>query len=236
MKILKLGGSIITNKRGFEELNEIALKEICVAIAANSKDLILVHGAGSFGHPHVKKFGISNSLSVARIHLACLKLSNAVCNTLADFGVAALPIHPLEFFRKVKGELVCNLDYITKALEAGFTPVLHGDVILSDDSFEVLSGDDIVIFLAEKFDAERIGFATDVEGVVVNGKIVNSFSAAMLSSIGESDKPDVTGGMRAKLEKILNMHASCKAYIFKGTAENVAKFLNGEKVGTEVVR
>ena len=236
MKILKLGGSIITNKRGFEELNEITLREVCAAIAANSKDLILVHGAGSFGHPHVKKFGLSNSLSVARIHLACLKLSNAVCNTLAEFDVAALPIHPLEFFRKVDGKLVCDLDYITKALEAGFTPVLHGDVILSDGSFDVLSGDDIVIFLAEKFNVGRIGFATDVEGVIINGKVVSSFNAAMLSSIGESDKPDVTGGMRAKLEKILNMHANCEAYIFKGTAENVAKLLNCEKVVTEVVR
>jgi isopentenyl phosphate kinase len=121
-------------------------------------------------------------------------------------------------------------------------PVLHGDVILNTVSgeFEVLSGDEVVTFLCEKLPVSRVGFATDVEGIFVEGKIVRKFDRSLLEKIerngGENLKSDVTGEMTGKLSKIFKMKASCRVYIFKGDYENVAKFLRGEGVGTEIIR
>ena len=63
MIILKIGGSILTNKDSIEsEVDSESLKRIALEIKSsldNSfKELIIVHGAGSFGHPPAKKYKI----------------------------------------------------------------------------------------------------------------------------------------------------------------------------------
>ena len=62
MIILKIGGSILTNKNAVSEVDTKSLKRIASEIKSsldNSfKELIIVHGAGSFGHPPAKKYKI----------------------------------------------------------------------------------------------------------------------------------------------------------------------------------
>ena len=66
MIILKIGGSILTNKDAPEsEVDSDSLKRIAREIKSSldnsSKELIIVHGAGSFGHPPAKKYKIGQS-------------------------------------------------------------------------------------------------------------------------------------------------------------------------------
>lgn len=223
---------MITDKSegAYEKLKEAELKEVCRAISENWKNLILVHGAGSFGHPHVRKFGLS-SLGASKVHLGCLRLSERFCSALTEFDVPAYPIHPF---------LAYTAKIVEKALRNGFLPVLHGDVVMNE-RIEVLSGDDIVVHLAEAFKAGRIGFATDVDGVYdLNGNVVEKLDRTllekMLAEIGENKgKEDVTGGMLRKLQRLYEMGHKCSAYVFRGSYENLKKFLQGEKVGTEVI-
>ena len=232
LTILKIGGSVITDKSegAFEKLKEAELKEVCKAISEKWKNLILVHGAGSFGHPHVRKFGLS-SLGASKVHLGCLRLSERFCSALTEFDVPAYPIHPF---------LTYSTEIVEKVLRRGFLPVLHGDVVMND-RIEVLSGDDIVVHLAEAFKAGRIGFATDVEGVFdLNGNVVEELDRnmleEMLAGVRESEgKEDVTGGMLRKLQRLYEMGHKCRVYVFKGSYENLKRFLQGEKVGTEVI-
>lgn len=220
MRILKIGGSVITQKESFETLNERAMEEISSAIAENYRDLILVHGAGSFGHPHVKKYGLKDPISIAKIHDACMRLNEEFCRRLIKFNVPAVGLDPMtsDFLK------------VAELLKKGFLPVLHGDVNLK---FGITSGDDLVVEFAEKFGAERIGFATNVDGVIVDGKVVKKFTREMKADvIGESD---ATGRMMGKIEKIFAMKQKCRVFIFRGIGENVKKFLRGEEVGTEVI-
>ena len=237
IRILKIGGSVITDKDegAFEKLNRDALKEVCRAISESWKDLIVVHGACSFGHPHVKKYGLK-TLGASKVHLACLRLSEHFCSTLVEFGVPALPIHPMTFYTRTQS-LECNIEYITRTLNSGFLPVLHGDVIFGREGIEVLSGDDIVIHLSECIKPSRIGFATDVEGVLLKGQVVERLDTDTMEKIGYEgeEKTDVTGGMLNKIRKIFSMKHRCEVFIFRGDYDNLKKFLNGEKVGTEVV-
>ncbi|MBI5046991.1 hypothetical protein HZC07_04660, partial [Candidatus Micrarchaeota archaeon] len=54
MKIIKIGGSFITKKSGYCEADleniKIAAKGIAVLWKKGVKDIVLVHGAGSYGH------------------------------------------------------------------------------------------------------------------------------------------------------------------------------------------
>lgn len=62
MIILKLGGSIITRKdKTKPTLNPANLERIAQEISvAKIKKLIIIHGAGSFGHPYAQKYGIGS--------------------------------------------------------------------------------------------------------------------------------------------------------------------------------
>lgn len=227
MKILKVGGSFITDKspKAFEILKKEKISEICNVIAENYRNLVIVHGVGSFGHPHVKIYGLSSEISISKIHMSCLRLNLIFCEELLKRDVPVLPLHPIE-------RVSCEV--IKESVKKGFVPVLHGDVNLE---FKIISGDDLAIDLAEKLNAKILGFITDVEGVIVGGKVVEKFYPEMLKELDfKDDKVDVTGGMRKKLEKILNSNVKCRVFIFKGDAENLRKFLNNKPVGTEVCR
>ena len=57
--LLKLGGSLLTNKnKPFSIREDVVRNAVQQIIEANDK-LILIHGGGSFGHPLAKKYKIS---------------------------------------------------------------------------------------------------------------------------------------------------------------------------------
>ncbi len=234
MIVLKIGGAVITDKSPdsvnvakFEMIEKIAKK-----IAENLKDkLILVHGVGSFGHPHVVKYGLlkkKNVKGVTITHLSCVSLNMIVCGYLSQYGLNPIPIHPLSTFRLIGGRLIFP-ENIEKLVDDGMIPVIHGDMVFSDGGFEVLSGDRIAVEIAKALKVSRVGFATDVEGVIVDGKVMEEIESAESVGLAEG-KEDVTGGMRGKVEMILR--GGINAYVFH--YEDIDKFLKGERVGTLV--
>ncbi len=243
MLILKIGGAVITdksvgavNKAKFDEIERIAKD-----IAENLNDkLILIHGVGSFGHPHVVKYKlheVKDVNGVAVTHLSCVSLNMIVCGYLHQYGLNPVPIHPLSSFKIVDGKLVFDANLIDALLDEGFVPVLHGDMVynLTEQRFEILSGDRIAVELAKVFKPKRVGFATDVEGVIINGKVVDEIDRAeiegILKEIGNAEgKADVTGGMLGKIKSILEIETD--VYVFH--ARDLDKFLKGEKVGTSI--
>ncbi len=233
MRILKIGGSLITEKS--EDAFEVAREDVIERIAGQIEGkLILVHGVGSFGHPHVKKFGLTPH-GIAITHLACLKINHRFCTALAERGMNPVPVHPLEFFHRPDFELVREL------VDRGFIPVMHGDVVYENGRFRVISGDEIVRIFAERFDVEAVGFASDTQ-VIVDGRKVDfidiSNAGEFLERIGIADgKHDVTGGMRGKLREAMKIAEKCDVYIFNGLEENAVRdFLQGMHVGTRIGR
>jgi isopentenyl phosphate kinase len=246
--VLKLGGALITDKRKgvfdfakYDAINRIA-KEISEAKQAEDFELLLVHGAGSFGHPYVEKYDLLNNptpVGVAETHLACERLCEIVCKALIDNGVSAAPVHPFTTFKVCNGKIVFDCS-VFRTLLKDFVPVTHGDVVPIDDRWGVLSGDDIAIELAEKFGAERLGFASNTV-VIKSGRALKKIS---ISSVREDltsftvgqDVSDVTGGMASKLLKVGKIAGKVEVFIFSGlkTGE-VLTFLNGKDVGTKVL-
>ncbi len=242
LKVLKIGGSVITDKTQgfFEKAREEEITRIAEEIADHPENLIVIHGAGSFGHPYVEKFGRDMTASASVLtHMACRRLNTLFCNALFEAEVNVLPINPFSALR-VGEELDIDKDFIVALIEEGIVPVLHGDMVYnrSKKAFEVLSGDRIAFELAKKLGVNRIGFATDAPGVIVDGEVQEELNIEqdLLQSIEETEaKSDVTGGMRGKLKSLLELPSDSEVLIFSGLEKgNILKFLNNENVGTKI--
>jgi isopentenyl phosphate kinase len=254
--VLKLGGSVITDKTRRETLDGPALDRTADAIAAacsagtpdgqtaaigDVDDLVLVHGGGSFGHPHAEDHGVDTTTgtgdagAVLEIHSAMKTLNQFVLARLHERDVPALPVHPLSAgSRDDTGRLTQPTEQVATMLAEGFTPVLHGDVVAHEGKgATVLSGDTLVTELAEGLAADRVGLCSTVPGVFdANDEVIDRISSfeAAKSVLGESEATDVSGGMAEKVRTLLAL--SAPAHVFgEGDLE---AFLSGGRPGTRI--
>ena len=243
--VLKLGGSVITDKDSPETVDDEALHRVLDAVAAaietDDARLVVVHGGGSFGHVHAAEHGVSTTdgtheaAAANAIHGAMKRLNSEVVDRLQARDVAAVPVHPLSVgARDDEGALALPAKATAGLLAEGFVPVLHGDVIAhAGEGVTVLSGDEIVTSLADSLGASRVGLCSTVPGVLDEADAVideiRSFDD-VASVLGDSESTDVSGGMAGKVQELLALGAP--AHIFG--PEAVGAFLDGERAGTLV--
>ena len=240
--VLKLGGSVITEKDRPETLDGAALSALAAAVAAaDVEDLVIVHGGGSFGHHHAAERGVTttdgtrDADGVMAVHGAMTTLDRFVLSRLHERDVPALPVHPLSAAtRDADGDLSLPTDQVAAMVEEGFVPVLHGDgVVHAGEGVTVVSGDELVTELATALDADRVGLCSTVPGVLDGDDEVipriDKFDDAA-DVLGVSDATDVTGGMAAKVRQLLALDSP--AYVFG--PEAVERFLAGEDAGTRI--
>lgn len=242
--ILKIGGSVITDKNREGKAKIDLIKRISREIACYPEGLVLVHGAGSFGHPQAKRYGLTEKFDARGLiitHNSVKILNGLVVGALLDSGLLALPLHPLDFVVLEGGRIKAMELYPLKLmLERGIIPVLHGDVAMDTKlGASILSGDQLVAYLAIKLGASRIGAGSNVDGVLdEEGKMIPKITPgsfeAIKSKLGESRAIDITGGMLNKVQEFLGLSklgiCSC---IFNASKEGlVERFLQGEAIGT----
>jgi len=258
--ILKLGGSVITRKESLTPtLDSFNLIRIAREISASSyHKLIIVHGAGSFGHPYAKEYAIGSEIKstqeltrkrkgFSKTQNSVKNLNALVCQYLLEQEIPAVSIQPSSFIETNNKRIInINLDLITKYLELGFVPVLYGDVVLDMDNkikMAVLSGDQIVKYIAEKLKPEKVILGSDVNGIYNKDpkkytdaylmKIVTSHQE--LESTDNTQTVDVTGGMGGKLSELLELATiGIESEIINATHNNnIRNALNGVKgIGT----
>lgn len=245
LTILKLGGSVITEKDTPETVDDAALDSVVEAIAESDVveradgSLIIVHGGGSFGHVHAAEHGVSTTAgshdpaAVAAIHGAMKQLNGTVCDRLQAAGVPAVPVHPLSAAtRNAAGELTVSVEAVETLCAEGFVPVSHGDLVAhTDHGVTVLSGDELVTALAAELGAKRVGLCSTVPGVFdADGDVLASITRFedVAAAVGDSETTDVSGGMAGKVRELLTLDGHAR--IFGPTA--VGAFLAGNEVGT----
>lgn len=246
--ILKLGGSVITDKGADAGVvRETELLRIAREVSEYRGKLIVVHGAGSFGHTYAKKYGLDRQFDPEGgivTHQSVKKLSEAVVNSLNRFGIRAVAVHPMGCTVCKNGRIESMyLENLRLMLENGLVPVLHGDVVMdSEIGGCVLSGDQIVSYLAKALKASRLGLGSAEDGVLgMDGKAVPEITPGTFEEfrryIGASENTDVTGGMLGKVRELLDLcKTSCiTSHIFNaGKADNIHRFLAGEAIGTRI--
>ena len=263
MIILKIGGSILTNKDAVSEVDTKSLKRIASEIKSsldNSfKELIIVQGAGSFGHPPAKKYKIGEKfdeseypqkrIGFCETQNAVKKLNMYICEAFIDEGLPVVAIPASSFMRATNKRITDgNLDSFKRYLEKGFIPVIYGDVVL-DDELEicVISGDQLIQYLAKNLNPDMVVLGTDVDGVYnKNPKthddaiFFDKFSSLDdLDTLEGTTNVDVTGGMVGKIKELLYLaDLGIESKIINAEVEdNVFKVLENEKVkGTVISR
>jgi len=238
MQLLKLGGSAITAKGGYMKADNAAIAKLA---KAGVRDIVLVHGAGSFGHPLVLQYGLDSGVKTMeqqknckKVQDACAELSALVAGALKKQGVPAVSVAP-HSIAVSKSKRISSLDEkpVFSLLSAGKLPVLYGDMVMDEElGFSVLSGDQLVAYLAKW--ADRVVMASDVDGIFAEGKLVPKITgknfARIRAHLSGSKTPDVTGGMAGKIAEL--EAAGVKAPIFIVNArypERVKALLLGKK-------
>ncbi len=246
MIVLKLGGSVVTDKDRAETLDGPALERaadaVARAVSSGAVDrLVVVHGGGSFGHHHASEHGVSTTEgthdadAALAIHGAMKALDEFVLEALLERDVPALPVHPFSAaHRDDDGDLHLSTGQVQTLLAEGFVPVLHGDVVAhAGEGVTIVSGDELVADLATTLEADRIGLCSTVPGVLdADDAVIDRITsfADVEAVLGGSDATDVTGGMAAKVRALLELDA--RASIFGLDA--LESFLEGDEPGTTV--
>lgn len=246
LTVLKIGGSIITEKSSQtpkalpDEINRIAGE-----MTGNKGKLIVVHGAGSFGHPLARKYRLAEQFDmkgVIETHRSVRILNNIVVDSLNLAGIPAVPLHPFGSALLDCGRISEMLiTHIHVMLEREMVPVLHGDVVMDTTrGAAVLSGDQVVPYIAQQLGAEIIGIASVTDGVLDDkGHTVPVITPASFSKlkahIGGSSHIDVTGGMLGKVTELVDLayRSGISSRIFNASIQgNVRAFLDGATPGT----
>ncbi len=243
MQILKLGGSVITYKDKPQSADLEAIRALAKMVGeawqAGIRDIVLVHGAGSFGHSLVLEHKIDDGVSsdqqkvaVARTHAACAKLTALLVAALLENGVPALSFPPSMLIVQTHKRIVkFDEKKVLDCLAGGYLPILRGDMVPDTVlGMSVCSGDQIVARLGRR--AERIVLGTDVDGVLVEGKVVPLITSQNFGNIephlSESGSPDVTGGMAGKIKELLQGKVS--AYVANARhPERIGALLRGKR-------
>jgi isopentenyl phosphate kinase len=221
LEILKLGGSVVTNKNQPMSMNTAAINRIASEIAtAGGRGLVIVHGGGSYGHPLAKEYEISNGYhsdlqlpGFSKTRQAMIQLNSILVNTLLDAHVPAVSVNHSSFIitnNKKIGEV--DFKIVELYIKAGMVPVLYGDAVLDTEiKFTILSGDQLAARLAIDLKAQRLIYGVDVDGVYTanpkltsNARLIEDLSLSHMKGmvkIGEALSTDVTGGMLGKVQE-----------------------------------
>ena len=240
--VLKLGGSIITQKDQPETVDADTLAEAATAIRKGApSNLVIVHGGGSFGHPAAEAAGVSldvgttDTVAIREIHDAMGRLNEAVLDALQAEAVPVVPVRPFSTgYRERDGQVVLPTTHIETMLGEGFVPVLHGDVFATDGAgATIVSGDELVVRVADGLDADAVGLCTTVPGVLdEDDTVIQEITdfEAVRQTLGGSSATDVTGGMAGKVRALLELDTTAQIFDLAG----LEAFLAGGTPGTSI--
>lgn len=217
---MKLGGSVLTDKTRYRTPRPDVLARLARELKDVQGPLVVVHGAGSYGHVLAKRHGLAegkgDAAAAARVHADVRHLQSLVCDALQDAGHHALALSTSDL------GLARVPPRARDALALGFVPVLPGDVELdAQQRWRILSGDVLMVELAKALRPRRAVFVTDVDGIFDKWP-----DGMLLPRIGPKDEPfagaargaDVTGGMAGKLRRARVVAATgCEVLVVNGT-------------------
>jgi len=140
-----------------------------------------------------------------------VKLNDLVVEALGKAGASPMPVHPFSCTLLKEGRIECfAVAPLQEMIRDGLLPVMHGDVAMDmTRKAGIVSGDQLVAYIARALRAEIVAVGTNVDGVLISGSPKKDLRRSDLSfiekEIGEGSGVDVTGGMRGKLLELLNL-------------------------------
>jgi isopentenyl phosphate kinase len=255
MFLIKLGGSVITDKAKECCVKQETVDRLAAEIKQANKQAILVHGAGSFGHILAKQYKLNDGFSrkkqvegFALTQTMVQRLNTLVLASLQNHGIPAVSLPPHAIL-SLSDHAPARVDYnvFKKYLALGFTPVSFGDVALDNQlGFSICSGDLLMQLLAAEFKPEKVIFVIDEDGLYSanpkadsNATFIENTTASELEKLTTSldAHADVTEGMKGKIHTIKQIaKTGAETILINGNVHNrLCDTLEGKKVRSTIV-
>lgn len=229
--VIKWGGGLITDKSSLCTPNLDVLKQLASTVAechAAGQEVILVHGAGSYGHLRAKNWRLNEGHvadvpqpegsicttqrdAVEQVRQEMLELNQHVCAALADAGISSVVHPPHQWATNTGMDFQGDLKRFT-FLNDDKIHITFGDVVEVEgqQQFGILSGDDLVVRLALELPrVKRLVFAIGgVDGLLrvppefaTEDDLIENWSPDIeFEGVHQSDI-DVTGGIGLKASR-----------------------------------
>ena len=211
--VIKWGGGLITNKEQLCTPDLESINNLANSLLKINKKIILIHGAGSFGHMKAKKARLvegrienhDQDQAVKDVREDMLILNNFVMKSLEKNGLTAESFPPRDWASGVGFSFTGELP-VSKDITVSF-----GDVVDDEEKeFGILSGDDLMYRYATEIEnVEKVIFAMKgVDGILKHppgiakyDDLIEIWSPEMNFDGEHQSEIDVTGGIGLKAKR-----------------------------------
>jgi len=243
--LVKLGGSLITDKNVQASFRKDAMDRIAAEIQAAHDarpdvKIILGHGSGSFGHYEAKQYNTMQGVHTpdewqgfSRVAAAAAQLNTLVSQVCYDHHLPIMRFAPSASVL-ARGGVILDMALmpIERALEANLMPLVYGDVAFDTvRGGTIVSTETVFTYLVRHLPVSHILLLGEVDGVYdldqqVIPRITPATYEAIKPALKGSGGVDVTGGMLTKVEDMLALVAE-RSYlsitIFNGQTPNLLR-------------
>lgn len=251
--IVKLGGSLITDKSRRARAKDTTIRRLAAELArgaAHTRARVVVgHGSGSFGHHAATEHGLLDMKSprrqapgTAAVQRAAHALHKRVADAMEDAGAMPFSVLPSSACGGRDGR-VTRMDArpFTSALTAGLVPVTCGDVVLDAAGRATICSTEAVLFaltkklLAAGHRVRRAVWLGITDGVYdADGQTMSTLDATHVPDVARgAETTDVTGGMRLRVDTTLKLaRLGVESWVMDGrTVGALEAALRGHRTG-----
>ena len=212
MILIKLGGSIITNKEKPLSVRRKTINKLAKSLKKINEPTIIVHGGGSYGHYWSVKYNMHTKerkydfRGVAIVKNSMIELNKIILDLLLKNKLNPYCLPPTDFMSGNK-PISKKVKEIEKIAKSGLIPVTYGDALwYGQKKTYILSGDKIMTYLAKILKPRLCIFVLNEDGLYSDLK-----SKKLIYELRDKryliseNKMDVTGGMTRKVEEALKI-------------------------------
>ena len=238
MILIKLGGSIITNKEKPLSPRKKTIDNILKEIGKIKEPIIIVHGGGSYGHYWSVKYDMhtkpakTTPKGVAIVKNSMVELNKIILDSAVKNRINSYCLPPTDFMNGNKA-IKSKILTINDISKSGLTPITFGDALwFGQKKSYILSGDVIMTTIGKILKPRLSLFVLDVDGVysdLKTKKLIYDFKKEKPEI--KNNKMDVTGGMTRKITEAVKMSKSgLKVFFVNGNKpQRIVDAASGKK-------
>ena len=238
MLLIKLGGSIITNKKKPLSAKRKTIDNIVSSFRKISEDFVVVHGGGSYGHYWSVKYDMHTKpkkydlKGVSIVKNSMIELNTIILDSFLKNKLNPYCLPPTDF---VMGNKPINKKIleIKKIANSGLIPITYGDALwYGNKKSYILSGDKIMSLLARVLRPRLSIFVLNEDGLysdIKTKKLIYDFKDEKIFI--KKTLMDVTGGMTRKVaEASIISKMGLKVFFVNGNKpERIVNAINRKK-------
>jgi len=238
MLLIKLGGSIITNKKKPLSAKRKTIDNIVASFRKINEDFVVVHGGGSYGHYWSVKYDMHTKpkkydlKGVSIVKNSMIELNTIILDSFLKNKLNPYCLPPTDF---VMGNKPINKKIleIKKIANSGFIPITYGDALwYGNKKSYILSGDKIMSLLARVLRPRLSIFILNEDGLysdIKTKKLIYDFKDEKIFI--KKTLMDVTGGMTRKVaEASIISKMGLKVFFVNGNKpERIVNAINRKK-------